>query len=161
MELLKIVSQIGKNNIFSFFLIFLKIDIPLISLGRKKHITNWESEKKILTSSLNLTFLYSFYVLSVLKSISTYILAPFHNYNGFRMRVNSHFLKLPSSNNIFSKFSSESNNYGTKIKGERLLFPYQLKSKNLNFSEKIRLWANKAWKEPQSLRVWRWKYSYL
>ena len=40
MEPLKIVSQIGQNYIFSFFLIFLKIEIPLISLGRIKHITN-------------------------------------------------------------------------------------------------------------------------
>ena len=39
MELLKIVSQIGQNYIFSFFLIFLKIEMPLISLGRIKRIT--------------------------------------------------------------------------------------------------------------------------
>ena len=39
MELLKIVSKIGQNFIFLFILIFLKIEIPLISLGRIKHIT--------------------------------------------------------------------------------------------------------------------------
>ena len=40
MELLKVVSQNGQNYIFSFFLIFLKIEIPLMSLDRIKHITN-------------------------------------------------------------------------------------------------------------------------
>ena len=40
MELLKIVSQIGQNYNFSFFLIFLKKEIPHISLGRIKHIAN-------------------------------------------------------------------------------------------------------------------------
>ena len=41
MELLKVVSQNGQNNIFSFFLIFLKIEIPLMSLDRIKRITLW------------------------------------------------------------------------------------------------------------------------
>ena len=38
-ELLKEVSQNSQNQIFSFFLIFLKIEIPLISLDRINHIT--------------------------------------------------------------------------------------------------------------------------
>ena len=50
MDLLKIVSQIGQNYIFSFFLIFLKIEIPLISLGRKKHITYIEQQRDYIVA---------------------------------------------------------------------------------------------------------------